>query len=322
MHGSLVDQSGRPRPFYEEARQIGQDFSSASTLLAGTTVKASVAMLNDYDSLWALQWQPHHRDFDYIEHFTHYYRPLAALNVAVDVVSAQGLGKGQSLTEYKLMIAPALLLQNERMVAALQKYVSQGGHLVLTLRSGMKDEYNTLLPLRQPGKLAEIAGIEVEEYYALLDPVPVAGKLFTGESQMWAERLIPIGDEKARTIARYGKSNGWLDEQIAISVHSYEKGLVYYVGAYLDETSQKALLARMLKTAAVTTVTAPPGIEISTRVRPGGEIVYIVINHTNAENTIHMPWPVLNHLTGEKTQSELNFAPYGVAVVTQLKGEA
>jgi beta-galactosidase len=320
MHGTLVDQSGRPRPFYEEARQIGQDFAVASGFLAGSRVKASVAMLNDYDSLWALQWQPHHRDFDYVEHFTHYYRPLAALNVAVDVVSARGLGKEQNLTGYKLVIAPALLLQNKEMVAALRNYVSQGGHLVLTVRSGMKDEYNALLPLRQPGELAEIAGIEVEEYYALDEPVPVGGKLFSGESRLWAERLTPIGDEKARTIAQYGKSNGWLDGHIAISVHSFEKGLVYYVGAYLDETSQKTLLARMLKTAAVTTITAPPGFEISTRVRPDGEVVYIVINHKAAENTIHLPWDVFNHLTGEKLPRELNFTPYGVAVVTQLKG--
>jgi len=322
MHGTLVDQSGQPRPFYNEAQQIGQDFTAASEFLAGSRVQASVAMLNDYDSLWALQWQPHHRDFDYVEHFTHYYRPLAGLNVAVDVLSAQGLGKDQSLTGYKLVIAPSLLLQTEGMVAALQKYVSQGGHLVLTIRSGMKDEYNSLLPLRQPGRLAEMAGIEVEEYYALQEPVPVEGKLFAGESRLWAERLILIGDEKARTMAQYGKSNGWLDEQIAITVHSYGKGLVYYIGAYLDETSQKTLLARMLKTAAVTTISAPPGIEISTRIRPGGEIVYIVINHTNALNTIRMPWPVFNHLTGKKFPRELNFVPYGVAVVTQLKDQA
>ena len=29
-----------------------------------------------------------------------------------------------------------------------------GGHLVLTIRTGMKDAYNALLPLRQPGPLA------------------------------------------------------------------------------------------------------------------------------------------------------------------------
>jgi DNA-directed RNA polymerase subunit RPC12/RpoP len=62
-------------------------------------------------------------------------------------------------------------------------------HLVLTLRSGMKDGYNALLPLRQPGLLAEAAGIEVEEYYALEEPVPVTGLIGNGTGKIWAERL-------------------------------------------------------------------------------------------------------------------------------------
>ncbi|MFN2168067.1 MAG: beta-galactosidase, partial [Anaerolineae bacterium] len=136
MHGTLVDQSGQPRPFYEEARQLGTDFALASSLLAGTRIQAQVAMLNDYDSMWSIQWQPHHQDFDYVAHFTDYYRPLVSKNVGVDVVSAQGLREAADLKGYKLVIAPALILQTADQVAALDAYVRQGGHLVLTARCG------------------------------------------------------------------------------------------------------------------------------------------------------------------------------------------
>jgi beta-galactosidase len=316
LHGTLVDQSGQPRPFYQEVKQLGREFAALSPILAGSEVKASVAMLNDYDSLWSIQWQPHHRDFDYIEHFTHYYRPLALMNVPVDVISARAMKDARNLASYKLLIAPALLFQNQAMVETLGEYVTQGGHLVLTLRCGMKDEYNALMPLRQPGGLAEMAGIEVEEYYALQGPVPVKGNWFESQSRLWAERLALIGQKRARTIARYGESNGWLDDQIAISVNSFGKGLVYYVGAYLEESAQQALLARMLKTAAVTTITSSPGIEISHRLLSGGEKVYIVINHTATENTLHMPWPVFDHLTKVEFSEEFKLAPYGVAVLS------
>ncbi len=319
LHGTLVDQSGRPRPFYSEARQLGKGFATVSSLLAGSEIKASVAMLNDYDSLWSIQWQPHHRDFDYVEHFTHYYRPLALMNVPVDVISARGLQETGKLTGYRLVIAPALLFQNQTMVKMLQEYVAQGGHLVLTVRCGMKDEYNALLPRRQPGGLVEIAGVEVEEYYALQEPVPVIGNWFEGQSNLWAERLSLVGKQSAHVIARYGKSNGWLDNQIAITVHSYGKGLVYYVGAYLEDASQKALLNRVLKTAAVTTIGTSLGIEICTRQLPGGDKNYIVINHTSTENTLHMPWPVYDHLTKVVFDEKLKLAPYGVAVLTPVK---
>ncbi|HEX5810381.1 MAG TPA: beta-galactosidase, partial [Anaerolineales bacterium] len=317
MHGTLVDQSGRPRPFYDEAQQLGRDFAEVSSLLAGSEVKASVAMLNDYDSLWSIKWQPHHRDFDYVRHFMHYYRPLALLNVPVDVLSAIALPNVEKLAAYRLVIAPALLVQNQTTVKALQDYVSRGGHLVLTARSGMKDEYNALLPLRQPGGLADIAGVEVEDYYALQEPVPVKGTWFEGESSLWAERLALTGKKDARVIARYRRSNGWLDDQIAISVNGFGSGLVYYVGAYLDEPAQQSFFARVLKTAKVTTILTPPGIEIRTRVRAGeGDPLYIVINHTSTECKISMPWPSFEYLSRRSFDAEFYLPAYGVMVLT------
>jgi len=320
LHGTLVDQSGQPRPFYEEAQQLGKDFETISPILAGSEIKASVAMLNDYDSLWSIKWQPHHRDFDYEKHFTHYYAPLALLNVPVDVVSAKGLKDIEKLAGYKLVIAPALLFQDQSMVEALQAYVAGGGHLVLTARCGMKDQYNALLPRRQPGGLAEMAGAEVEDYYALQEPVPVTGDWFAGQSSLWAERLVLTGEKNARIIARYGKSNGWLDGQIAISVNTYGSGLVYYVGAYLDEAAQQTFFTQLLEASNVPTMVSAPDVEIRTRVGSGGnETFYVVINHASTERTIHMPWPSFEHSSRVPFAAEFNLAAYAVAVLSPSK---
>lgn len=320
LHGTLVDQAGRPRPFYEEAQQLGRDFATVSSILAGSEVKASVAMLNDYDSLWTITWQPHHRDFDYVKHFTHYYCPLALLNVPVDVLSARGLGESERLAGYQLVVAPALLIQDGSMVDALQEYVAQGGHLVLTARCGMKDPYNALLAQRQPGGLAEMAGVEVEDYYALQEPVPITGDGFEGQSSLWAERLVLTGNKNARVIARYGRSNGWLDDQIAISVNTYGNGLAYYVGAYLDEAAQQTFFTQVLEAAKVPSIASAPDIEISTRVRSNeSETFYIVINHAATERTIHMPWPSFEHLNRAPFAPEFNLAAYAVAVLSPTK---
>ena len=315
MHGTLVDQSGQPRPFYQEAQQLGRDFAAVSSLLPGSEIKASVAMLNDYDNLWSIRWQPHHRDFDYVDHFTHYYRPLASLNVAVDVLSAKGLTNVEKLARYQLVIAPTLLIQNQAMVDTLKEYVSQGGHLVLTARCGMKNEFNALLPQRQPGGLAEIAGVEVDDFYALLEPVSVKGEWFKGESKLWAERLTLTGKKDVQVLARYGKSNGWLDDQIAISVNPFGQGLVYYVGAYLDEPAQQILFTRLLETANVATLVSAPGIEIQARLRRD-EIFYIVINHTVTEQTVSMPWTSFDHLSGGSLAEEFRLAAYALAILS------
>jgi beta-galactosidase len=314
-HGTLLDTAGQPRLFYTEAQQLANDFSKTSDLIAGSSLKADVALLNCYDSRWSIQWQPHHKEFDYITHFLHYYRPLAAQNISMDIISGD-----EALDGYKLVIAPTMVILDDRRVAHLKAFVKGGGHLVLTLRSGMKDEFNALLPTHQPGALGELSGVEVEEYYALLTPVPVLGDDWKGTSRIWAERLRVREKEKTQVFATYGESNGWLDGQPAITRHAFGKGMVTFIGAYLDEVSQKSLLQRITQEAAIQPVMwTPSGVEACRRVNPEIGEVTILINYNRSKQRVYLPWPAHEHLQGWAVEGELILEPYGVAVLTLAK---
>ena len=230
-HGTLVDQSGAPRPFYSEARQVAADFAAVSPLLRGSTPTSEVALLNSYDDRWAIHWQRHHRDFDYVAHFNNYYRPLAVRNAGADVIHSSA-----PLAGYKLVIAPALHILTDTLAERLAAYVEGGGHLVLTIRSGMKDQHNALLPSRQPGLLAALAGAEVEDYYALLDPVPVIGEDIIGTSRQWAERLAGVLDPPGTAHAgalRGVQRFGWMASRPSPSATTAWAACTL-VGAYLD----------------------------------------------------------------------------------------
>jgi beta-galactosidase len=318
FHGTLVDQSGRPRPFYGEVQIIAAEFAKVAGLLSGATIPARVALLNDYDSRWSIGWQPHQAKFDYVAHLTHYARPLSYYNLPFDVLSAD-----VSLDGYKVVIAPALLMLDEGRVQQLQAFVDNGGHLVLTARCGMKDRYNALLPSRQPGALAHMAGVEVEEYYALDVPVPVQGEAFSGQSRIWAERLHILDEGQVSVLARYGESNGWLDGQAAVTVHPYGKGLVYYVGAYLDDASQQALTHQILETAGQPMIETPEGVQLCaclTADNPeksgAGKQVTIIINHTRLPQTVELTGVSYEHLSGQSVKGPLALPAYGVAVLT------
>lgn len=313
-HGTLVDQSGQPRPFYEDTQTLGKQIQSVSDLLAGSKASARVAMLNSYDSRWSIEFQRHHSDFDYVSHFNHYYRALAVNNICVDIISAE-----EALDGYKLVIAPTLHILNDRRVTNLTNFVQRGGHLVLTIRTGMKDEYNALLPSRQPGSLAKLSGVEVEDYYALDESVPIGGKLLNGSSMQWAERLKLLDQQLAIPISRYGKSNGWLDGQVAMVAHPYGKGMVYTVGVYLDEKAQQTFMNHILQMAGVRGMKSPEGVEVSSRVDAAGRVILIVINHAAAERIFVLPWPAKDHLTGQTVQNELKLLPYDVAILTKME---
>lgn len=312
-HGTLVDQSGRPRPFYEEAQLIGAEFARLSDLVAGSTIQSKAAILNCYDSRWSIEFQRHNSEFDYIAHLEHWYRPLAARNVDIDILSAD-----EALEGYKLVIAPAMIILDEARVEHFKAFLRRGGRLVLTLRTGMKDRHNALLPSRQPGALAELAGVEVEDYYSLENPIPVGGKLFQGSASLWAERLRLLGQQFTTVMARYGVSNGWLDEQPAIVVNPFESGFVYTVGTWLDSESQQILVNQILANTLLKPFDAPATVEVRTRVRQDGTALYFVINHSREQQTITLPWPAIDHLGGQQfAQGNLALYPYAVALLTK-----
>jgi beta-galactosidase len=318
FHGTLVDQSGGPRPFYAEAAILGKEFAKVSDLLAGSEVKAKVALLNDYDSRWSLDWQRHHKDFDYVKHLKHYYRYFSSNNIPVDIISAD-----ESLDGYWLVIAPALTVLKEAQSERLENFTSRGGTLVLTIRTGVKDEFNSLLPSRPPGSLSKLANAEVEEYYALETAVTVRGNLLNGVSRLWGERLKIVNGEKImQPVARYRQEKGWLDDQVAISATPYQRGFVYYVGAYLDDTSQSKFLEQVCKIARVKPlIETPRGVEACRRVTPDDQEVFILINHEISPKKISIPWEAHEHLSGNTGSGELTLAPFGVAVLTKIVPE-
>jgi beta-galactosidase len=272
-----------------------------------------VAILNDYESRWALTWQPHHQDFDYVEHLLNYYRPLATRNIPVDILSAD-----QDLTGYRVVIAPALHIMDTERAERLKEFVRRGGSLVLTLRSAMKDRHNSLLPSRQPGPLRELAGVEVEEYYALDEPVAVEGNWFNGQTSLWAERLKPLEGSHTAPVATYRDANNWLNGQTAITVNALGSGMIYYVGAYLDRESQLDLIDRILQFRNIKPLmVTPPGVEVCRRATPDGLQIGILINHTASQLVVALPWPAIDHLSRQRFEGDLQLEPYGVAVITR-----
>lgn len=318
-HGTLVDPSGKPRPFYAEVQKLGRDLKAVRALLTGSKpAPARIAILNDYESRWSIQWQKHHQDFDYVQHLLSYYRPLAAQNIPIDIISARA-----PLDGYRIVIVPSLIILDEAIAKKLEEFVHKGGYLVLTPRTGMKDPYNALLPMRQPGLLRELAGVEVEEYYALQEPVEVIGNWFRGTTQLWAEQLKIVNNTQLSVIARYGVSNGWLDDQIAITVRGYGYGLVYTLGVCLDEASMPIFFERMLKMANITPILkTPSGLEACLRISPEGEEYFILINHEFKARQIELPWDADEHLSGQRLRGKARLAPYGVAVLTKAPEEA
>lgn len=305
MHGSIVGPDGKPLPVYPEIQQIGREMKAASPALAGTTPVSPVAILQDYPSRWAIDFQLHHKDYDQIETLLDYYQPLKDALGAVDVVEAAEA----PLAGYKLVVAPSLNVITDATAKRLTDYVRAGGHLILGPRSGMKDEYNRLDPVRQPGPLAELLGGQVEQFYALDEPIEVG----TGKATIWAEMLSTSAPD-TQVVLRYGKANGWLDGKPAVISRKVGKGNITYVGALVDDGVMKGLIDTALADAKVARDFAvPKDVELMTREGQDKRIV-ILVNHSREPREVVLPAAMTDLLAGGKV-SKVTLGGEGVAVL-------
>jgi beta-galactosidase len=310
-HGTLVGADGTPVPLYDEVKQIGAEFEKAAPVLAGTTVRSQVAVLQDYSSRWAINWQRHNKAFDPVDALLSYYAPLHELARSVDVVSDTA-----TLTQYKLVVAPALNVLTPQAAKNLEAYVQGGGHLVLGQRSAMKDEDNSLFPERQPGPLATMLGARVEQFYALDKTVPLSGVWGDAQNTVWAEQL-GVTDKATQVLMRYGVSNGWLDGQPAAVTRNVGRGTITYIGAALDETTMKHAAEWMLRESNVATVLPEIPADVDVAIRSNEKTrVLILTNYGLETRMIKLPHSMQNVLQGGDTTSVL-LPRFGVAVLQE-----
>ena len=316
-HGTLVGSDGKPVPVYAEIQQVGAEFEKAGNALSGTTPVANVAVLHDFDSRWAIDFQRHAAKFDPVKELVDFYRPLQKDAQGVDVIAPTA-----ELDKYKLVVAPAINVLPQATADHLIAYVKQGGHLVLGPRSGMKNEYDGLWPDRQPGPLEELLGGRVEEFYALEQPVtttPVVDGGADGHGDVWAELLQPVNDATA-VIAKYkpsAGSAGWLDDQPAILTRQVGKGRITYVGFWPDAATLSALTAGWVKDAGVAPLLpdVPEGVEGCERAGNGRRVL-VLINHSTETKQVALPAAMTDLLKGASVSS-VDLEKYGVAVLEE-----
>jgi beta-galactosidase len=165
----------------------------------------------------------------------------------------------------------------------LKRFVEAGGVLVVTQRSGVKDEANAVVNQRLPGLLAELCSVEVDEYDSLgadvhnelefaLPELAFSSPIFVG---VWCDVLKPNG---AAVVARY--TQDYYAGKPAITLNRFGQGQVVYVGTLGDAPLYEALVGWLLDLAGVQPLlTAPEGVEVTERWQ-GDQRLLFVLNHT------------------------------------------
>ncbi|MBM3274418.1 MAG: beta-galactosidase trimerization domain-containing protein [Candidatus Sericytochromatia bacterium] len=264
-------------------------------------------------SRWALRQQPLGTQLADPDLYDFpYYRALWTMGLDVDVVPPDA-----DLTGYRVVVAATQALMDQDLADRLARYAAGGGLLVLSVRTGLKDDAGHVWPDGAPGPLADLCGVRVAEFDA---PPADDGQAIGFEDGAWfeagpwrerLERLEPV--EGTWIVAKY--LQGYLADEPAIVSRLHGEGRVWYCGT-LGRGPELAehLLRSVVAHASLVPAVIPGNVEIRTRPGPRGPLRF-VLNHSAEFKAIGLEEDAVELLTGAACSGILELPPYGAAVL-------
>jgi beta-galactosidase len=268
-------------PTWREVVRLGGELGRLDAV-CGSRVRASVAIVFDWESWWALELPSKpSAELRLIDQLESYYRALYDANVTADFASPT-----DDLSGYRLVLVPNLYLVGDEAAGNLTGYVREGGRLVMSFFSGIVDPLDQVRLGGYPAPFREMLAIEVVDFL----PLPPGATAMvrwtdgaTSAGSVWTEL---VRADEASVIARFAA--GVLEGQPAVTRHAYGKGNVHYLGTRLDPAAMAELLRRVWSEAGVTPVlNAAAGVEAVRREGRDGSILFL-LNHTEESVEVNL----------------------------------
>lgn len=306
-HG-ILNHDGKPNRRYNEIVEIGDEMEQLSKTFGALQPKASVAIIKSFDSEWSHSIHKHVENFQYDRFLLDFYKPFYQMGISVDFASPY-----DDLSQYSLVIAPALLMVTKEEKINLKNYVNGGGTLLLTFRSGVKDPYNNMLTETVPGVFADLAGVQVHEY----DPqfqkeTKSSGVYGQGVSKLWCDVIEPMS---AQSLGIY--TQDYYSGNSSLTVNDFGKGKVYYLGCDLDQPALERLLKHVC---GQLNLYIPPysidGVE-QVETTDGKNTALFIMNHNSYPVVVPLNSTYENMLTGDEVKETITLQPYDVAVLSR-----
>ncbi len=214
-------------------------FNSKLEQIPAEVTGRSTAFLWKQDNLMSMEGVKVNNSWDTWRHYYSYYQKLKTMGCPVTFIAETD---SFDVKKYPFMVAPAYEMVDNKVILKWKKYVENGGNLVLSVRTGMKDNNSHLWEtlLQQP--IWNLIGAKIEGFDQL--PTSVFGNIdLSGQKFQWNVwgDLLSV-DKNTESWATY--SDQYYSGKSCIVKRNLGKGSVLYVGV---ESKDKALEGAVLR---------------------------------------------------------------------------
>ena len=236
---------------YREACIVGNEWKEIGDRLVNLKKKNDVAVLVSNEALTALKWfgiqavSGNNGKIMYNDVVRCVYDTLYKMNVECDFLFPES----KNMSDYKMIVAPALYAAPDELLRRLDRFVRDGGTLVTTFKTGFTNENVKVSHEVQPHILRECMGYRYDQFTFPVDTGlqgEIAAEDGSDEAKVFMELLIPEG---AEVLAFYDHYN-W-NRYAAVTRNQCEKGYAYHIGCMTGEGVLKKVFLRALEDAGI-----------------------------------------------------------------------
>jgi beta-galactosidase len=308
-HSAMLPHTGTDSRVWREVKAFGEELPKLDAILS-SQVQSEVAILLDWESWWALELDSKpSNDLRLMPQIGTYYAPLFKRNITVDFAHPES-----DLSRYRLVIAPNLYLVNELAVENINRYVKNGGNLLMSFFSGIVDGNEQIRLGGYPAPFREMLGLVVEEFAPYSETqsnsfCTTDGKQF--KCTLWSD-IVHL--KSAQAIATFEKD--YYAGSPAITINTFGKGASFYVGTAPDAPGMDWLIEHICKTSGIRAIAPnmPAGVELLRRANGNASWLF-VLNHSGETAKIPLEKNGRDLLTGSQVNGSISLESTGVAII-------
>jgi beta-galactosidase len=316
-HG-INDYHNQPNRRVREISQIGSEFTSIGSSIAGTRYQADVAIMQDYDNLWDGEFDKWHGPLNW-QSVRSWFKQLQYRHIPVNILNLGSHISLEELQQYKVIVYPHPAIMTDETAQLLTHYVEEGGKLFLGARTGYKNPNGHCYMRPLPGPVADLCGITVEDFTIIRGTILAAEIRWKDDSNtalMKAEcfnDILKIENPDVEVIAEY--TTEYYAGEPALTRRKTGQGEVWYYGAAYSEVVVDEIIDIIgLQSPVSDWLDIPEEVEMG--IRSSGDTDYVfLLNYSDQPVSIVLKKEVLELLSGESLNNTVLMPPYGVLIL-------
>ncbi|WP_245971289.1 beta-galactosidase [Sphingobacterium puteale] len=304
----------QPNRIYNEFKTTAKELAKIGDHIIDLKKKNKVAILYSHDSYHAMNFMPYTYKNNYPIDMVH--KSLYFQNIEADIIPCD---KIYDFNGYAMLVIPPLYVATDELLQAIDKFVKEGGHVVMMHKSGYCDEHSAVRATAAPGPLRKACGFYYQEFSTIGDmqlkdnPFQLTSKNQIGD---WYEFLQT---ETAKPLA-YAE-HPFFGKRPVITENTYGKGKLTYIGTY---PSQELLNAIIRETATAAKVTAVNSYTFPIIQRSGtnkwGKAIHYLFNYSAQPKQItYTGAPTKELISGNVVQAgqQILLGPWDVYIMEE-----